>query len=178
MGKIKVWLYESTWHHVIVLGWNPPIDDKLLSHLFCVMLYLSKVASMFIGNCKEISDQILAELCPLGLHKPMHCGKTMALQCRKMQGKQGCVLTNTPVWQQGEVEALCLKQSWMDTRFHQVNKAKLSQAIMRGTDMYSQCGETFLNVYFLMFLSSYTYKKFLQSCHCTGSATMHLKEDF
>lgn len=31
----------------------------------------------------------------------MHCGKTMALWCRKMQGKQGCGLTNRPVVEAG-----------------------------------------------------------------------------
>lgn len=37
----------------------------------------------YVSRSLNISDQILAELRALGLHKPMHCDKTMALQCRK-----------------------------------------------------------------------------------------------
>lgn len=81
----------------------------------------------YVSRSVNISDQILAELWALGLHKPMHCDKTMARQCRKKcRENKGVAWQTDLLWQQWEFEALFLSQ--IHVHFNQ-KKTKLNWGV-------------------------------------------------
>lgn len=140
LGVTKVGFYESTWHHVLVLGGNPSADEQRLSHLTCLTLFeppLLKVGfALYQLSCffcfflwgsvkRDIRWDPGWTLAPLGRDGALwrNNGPCSVEKCR---ANKGVAWLTDLLWRQGEAEALHLKENGTDVRFYQVNKPERS----------------------------------------------------